>query len=202
MLWVDINFNEGDKMKRLILALILMFSVFAVNAETVVVNGLTPEQIAQVQLTVAQQKAANDKGSSNVVASVTPDSVQKWADLGKAVGVGLVATAKELGMAANDLLKTDVGKIAMALIIWNIAGKSLVGVIFGFTWLLLVIPTWVVMFRKYGVREVRQEDFYDKGKREDGKRRVVVYTSTSEQRQMMYWVSLLITIAVGLIAIF
>jgi hypothetical protein len=52
--------------------------------------------------------------------------VREWGQIGQAVGVGVISAAKELGVAANEFAKTDLGKITVAILIYKYMGKELI----------------------------------------------------------------------------
>jgi hypothetical protein len=183
-------------MKRYLLGIFLMvFSMSVMAGKTpIYVDDLTEEQAARLALQAAQMKSA-----APPVATV--DEVSKWVGIGKDLGSGLNATAKELGITANELAKTPVGTFAMVLIGWSYMGKTLTGIIFGFTWLMFVIPIWVWMYRSRFI--VESVEGYEKGKREDGLVKVIKYqTENSDDGiHFLYWLTLIVSIAIGVLAI-
>lgn len=80
-------------------------------------DNLTAEQQAQIlqSITAAQTKETE-----------TVDKIDKWVNVGERVGKMVGGAAKELGVAANEFVKTDVGKMTAALIVWNYMGEDLV----------------------------------------------------------------------------
>lgn len=124
-------------MKKLLLTLLLLFAM-PVQAQDLVIRGLNEEQSAELAL-----KAAQMKSMPNSVEQLT-----EYAEIGQKYGIAIVATAKELGIAADELLDTTVGKVAMVLIVWKVAGESLLGIVGGFIWFIAAIPMWLYMFRR------------------------------------------------------
>lgn len=55
----------------------------------------------------------------------TAQVAKQWAEIGQAVGAGVVGAAKELGVVANDFAKTDLGKITIAILIYKYMGQDL-----------------------------------------------------------------------------
>lgn len=112
-------------MKYLILTLIMLASLPA-NAQ------LTAEQQTQIEAIVKKQPP------------VTADTVERWAELGSKVGVGLASTAKELGVAASDFASTTTGKVITAVIVWHYIGGAIMHLfagimvfVFGFSAIML-----------------------------------------------------------------
>lgn len=115
-----------------LLVLGLLFNVGLANAgdlsTTAVANAgfdkLNSADQAAIIKTIADQAAQN--AVQNKVKTV--DEATKWVNLGQSLGASVAATAKELGVAANDFVQTPVGQIASAVIIWKLIGRELVHV--------------------------------------------------------------------------
>lgn len=176
-----------------VLALSLFMSLSAVSATVDIdVRNLDPEQVAQLQLQAA--KMAKEK--TQIGAPTTPEELTQWVNFGTAIGQGLSSTAKELGVAADEIADTKVGKFAMVMIAWHYIGDDIVGVFFGFTWLFTMVPTWVWFFRRLNISEIvyhkegpiKKEVKFNKQQSDDGMR-------------FVYWLTLLIICAVGIITI-
>lgn len=186
-------------MKNWLVALVLMFSFSTTFAVQLNVDGeLTAEQKAQLQLQAAQMAKQNGIGPL----PSTPEKVEQWVNVGTAIGRGLAGTAQELGVAADKIADTRVGLFAMILIAWHYVGADLVSTVFGFLWLATLIPTWVWMYRRQFLIESIQ--VFDKGKREDGLRKKVVFRDSNhnmEGTQFAYWATLFGLCLVGVLAI-
>ncbi len=126
-----------------VLALILALVTFSVPsyADKLIVDGLTEEQAAELRLKAAQMKASPEPAD---VAS----RMSEYAEIGQKYGVALAATAKELGIAADELLDTTVGKVALVLIVWKVMGSELIGLLIGIPWLLIGSAVWLYLFRR------------------------------------------------------
>lgn len=62
----------------------------------------------------------------------------EWVDFGTALGVGLASTAKEVGVAADELINTTTGKIAVVLIAYKIVGRDILQITIGmFLWFVI-----------------------------------------------------------------
>ena len=89
------------------------------------VGQLTPEQQAQFMalVTAAQESPGN----------VTPEKLRQWVTaseaFAQAVGGAVGGAAKELGMAANEFLATDAGKLTAVALLWNYIGKDWWGIV-------------------------------------------------------------------------
>ena len=181
-------------MKKLLLTILLLMFSFNVMANSGInMSGLSEEQKAQLALQAAQMKTAT---------SVTPQVAKEWADVGQAIGVGLVATATELGMGVDQLMTTTTGKLAVGVIIYKVAGKDIIGTIFGLLWLIVTISLWSYFYATRGSRTLVLHETYEKGKREDGKTSIKEYGRTSGEMKFMYLIALMMITAVGVISIF
>lgn len=80
-------------------------------------DNLSAEQQAQIVQSIA---AAQTKDRAVV------DTVDKWVNVGERIGKMVGGAAREVGVAANEFVQTDVGRMTAALIIWNYMGNDLV----------------------------------------------------------------------------
>lgn len=128
----------------LVLALVV-FSAPVVYAEKLEVYGLTEVQAAKLKLQAAKMKDEKEDPAK------VSDRMAEYAEIGQKYGVALAATAKELGIAADEILNTTVGKIALVLIVWKVMGEDLIGLLVGIPWLLVGSAVWVYVFRRIAV---------------------------------------------------
>lgn len=81
-------------------------------------------------LKVIADKAS--KSSNSIIDNVSnAKKVDEWLNVGERIGKMIGGAAKEVGMVVNDFVKTPVGMIAMALIVWTYMGGVLVHVLGG-----------------------------------------------------------------------
>ena len=119
-------------MRSFIAVLMFVFAlpVFAqLNAANVNQAGfdhLTEEQKAHVVQQVAAMAAQQNSPQS------VAEKANEWAEVGTALGQGLVAAARELGIAVNEFSTTTVGKIATAMLLWHYMGNDVVRLVAGF----------------------------------------------------------------------
>lgn len=100
------------------------------------VSQMSKEQVEMLKKQIEIQEAAPEQS--------TTQKVSEWASIGKNVGEGLVATAKELGVAANDFAKTDLGKLTIIILLWHFFGKSLVILAF-----CIIYPVFIPFIMRY-----------------------------------------------------
>ena len=184
-------------MNKFFLAFLSTLFLFAsASAEQLVINvdgKLTDEQKAQLQLQAAQQAGTGNVSKATVV--------KEWVDVGSAVGVGLANTAKELGIAANEIANSPVGKITVFLIAWNYMGEDVIQMAFGLVWIFFAVPLWVWVYRTNRVNKT--ETYYETGKGPNGERKVIKRTvnELGDATHFFYWLTLMGVILVGFLAI-
>lgn len=125
-----------------IAALCLSFSAFAgsVNLDT---SGLSDAQVAELKAHAAKIVAdvAKQADPSSVIAQAAqnPSALMTvaatWGSQAAVAAEGfakaLSIAAKELGVTVNDFLHTDAGKLTALLIIWKVAGATIVHLVYG-----------------------------------------------------------------------
>ena len=179
-------------MKYLITILLFAFSSIVYSApKAVYLDDLTEEQRAQIMLQVAKMK----KSATN---DIDTEKISKWVTLGKEMGTGLAASAKELGMTANELAKTPVGMFIMFLIGWSYFGSELVSIIFSVLWLLFTIPTWIYLYKRYFILE--SIEYYSMP--QNGKKKVKTFKTKNKDNDgvhFLYFITLLLIIVIGVV---
>lgn len=86
------------------------------------------------------QRLAECKGTN----SIMPDKeeitsyAKEATEFAKALGIA----ARELGLAVDDFVKTDAGKLTAALIAWKVLGDDIKGIVFGIPILILTVWLW------------------------------------------------------------
>ena len=81
------------------------------------------------KLTVMKDIA--DRAQLVVPAISTPEKVSAWVKVGTDIGAGLAGAARELGVQANEFVKTPVGEWVAFLIIWHFMGSMVIHVVAG-----------------------------------------------------------------------
>lgn len=118
-------------MKKLIMIVMLMFATISyadMTAETLNSAGfkdLTDVQKAEVLKVVADKVTATKAAAISATDLNNPAKLNEWVDLGKNIGLAFGGAAHELGIAANDFVKTPVGLITIGLIVWHFMGNML-----------------------------------------------------------------------------
>lgn len=115
-------------------------------------NQLSALKKAEAALEIAKMVDAGKQTTETVVLpTVTVDEVEPWLKLIDRLGEGLVGLAHDLGVEANELVKTPVGMVAMGLIIYHVMGDAInegIDVVLGIGWFFLTTPFLVLYFYK------------------------------------------------------
>ena len=188
---------------KYILALIAsLFLVGPVLAESstqiTTTQSLTDAQKAELASQAAKMVADNASAPTDVRAAA---HVKEWVDIGTAIGSGLASSAKELGVASNDFIKTPVGKLTATVIIWHFLGSTVVHLVAGTLWLTIVGSVWYFLYRRTAFRLVNTE--YETGKGPNGTKRIIVREPIrlTEGQNGTFIVGSLIIAAIGVITI-
>lgn len=111
------------------LALSVAFIPAIAQTQSAGVNtaGLSAEQVTTLNRLVEQlrQQPANTLANLSLQ-TATPDKVREWTEAGTAAGKAVGAFTKEIGIAADQFLKTDVGRTAFYVAVWKFGGDKVV----------------------------------------------------------------------------
>lgn len=153
-----------------ILVLLMGMQMTCVYAGQVSSNGLTAEQVAMLEASIATQKAENIRNEATTgvmsgIATVSgPDELNRYAEMSKAIAMGLAAAAKELGMAANEFMVTPAGKLVTILVVYKYIGAELIGFLMSY---LVILPLLFIALRTvlYWMR-LKEYKYDEKGKKQ------------------------------------
>lgn len=122
--------------KLLVLLMMVSLPAFA----QVSTNGLSAEQKAALDAQAAQMRLQNAATSTSNVPD--PDKMEQWVDLGTKIGQGLGGAAKEVGVAVNEFVKTPVGILTSAVILWKFLGSTFLHLFGG---IMVLVSGWLFM---------------------------------------------------------
>lgn len=168
-------------------------------------DQLTESEKAEVLKIIADKSAAAKVDPTALAkaaaAASTPAKVDDWLNIGERIGKMIGGAAKEVGVAVNDFVKTPVGMVAMALIVWHYMGDVVVHVFGG-----LMVLSVGCGFLLYFVRKQTQiVTEYDTEKKDIFGRSVlkqVHKSAMSDDNVVGYLVCLAILLVASLITIF
>lgn len=137
-------------MKKLLCALMFivctpLFAAFSAPAPAGY-SDLSDAKKAEFAMMIA--KAAEQQAAPVVSNIPAAETVSKWANYGTEIGKAISGTAKELGVVANDFIKTPAGQITLYVVIWKVIGSQLVHIVGGMVMFCTLLPLWIYMFRR------------------------------------------------------
>ncbi len=189
------------KIIAVVLAMTLVAPAFASDGR-VYTDGLSTEQELQLKLQVEKLKKENSSTqvSTPIVSAETldkaSDKAAKYTEIGVAVAKGLAGAAKELGVAVNEFALTPVGQMTMFLVIWNFFGGTIVHLVAGFLFFVVMIPVWFYVFRRYAIlQSVTYTPVTPESKRNI---KTVKYQTESNDRVFGMIIFLLVIIGIGI----
>jgi len=160
------------------------------------VSGLTA--VAKQELKVACQQAMlkSKQIADNPLAGVdvsNPEKLSQWGLVAQEWAKALGVAANELGLAADTFLDTDAGKLTAAVIIWHVAGESILGFLIGVPLLMVVMVVGLGIARRLRIKEIT----YGEGRTIFGRRKVetvVMKDRFSDSEGVGIWVAYIATI--------
>lgn len=127
-------------MKIVSMVLVIFLVAYSALAKDVSVSGLSEEQAAELALQAAKMK--------NTTPAVTPSKVDEWVNVGRNIGIAITEVAGQLGVAADNFLESTTGKIVLVLVIWKMAGSSIIDLVYGVALFTILFSTWIYFFRR------------------------------------------------------
>lgn len=136
----------------------------------------------------------------NKAQSATPEvvaeNVSAYAEVAKGVAEAIGIAAREVGVAVDDFIKTDAGKMTVALVVWHVAGDDIIGIVFGVP--LVLFGAWF-MFRMQD--RARRTGDYRTVKGRWGEKEVPTHKSISEMSEGEGWYLAVMTIMSAVIIV-
>lgn len=122
-------------MKKFLLTLALLISApsFAASCQQQIgnISGISDTTKQEMIVKCEQTKLDLVKQADVVLTEATVDKVDRWSEISLRFAKAIGVAAEEMGMAANNFLKTDAGKLTAALIVWHVMGDDLSAIISG-----------------------------------------------------------------------
>jgi hypothetical protein len=135
------------KLTAFIVCLIFLSSIFA-PAMAVTVEQLLKDPKLDANSREAIVKSLNRTQST--LPSMEAKDIRKWQELGDAFATTIAAICKTLRVEVNEFLKSDVGKITAAVIIYKMVGKDIIRIfIYGFS--LCILTALAILFTKIAI---------------------------------------------------
>lgn len=133
-------------MKNFMLAVLLFFGFITQTYACTLTHtaGLSPAVIKQLEAECEKAKQAAIQTSSEV----DIEKISKYTDVGIQVATAVAATAKELGIAVNEFIKSPAGVIITFIIVVSVLGKAIFGFIYMVLGLFLCVKFLNVFWNK------------------------------------------------------
>lgn len=182
-------------MKRILIAITLLFAFTATPAlaEECIITGVSGlSEDAKHDLKIACIEALKSSKSSLGNFDVTnPEALSAYGTVAQEWAKALGIAATELGIAADEFLGTGAGKLTAAVIIWQVAGDSLLGLVFGIPLLIVIIVMGTSIARRCLVDKITYSET-EKNWRGKPLIKEIKYHDTDECAG--YWITYLATI--------
>ena len=134
-------------MKRTLRTLAVTAMLFASSnalAECKIDPDWTAEKVAT---TLAACKAASEPVTREEVVAEVSEYAQVAKSIAEAVGIA----AHEVGVATNEFIKTDAGKITIFFVAWHVFGEDIKGVVFGIP--IAIFAVWLFFALLHRIRK-------------------------------------------------
>lgn len=188
-------------MRKFIAAMaIVMFSATAFASQTTInTEGLSDAQIAEIK-SIAASKVAESAKAPGMAETMTLAATwgQQAAIAAEGFAKAMGIAAKELNVSINEFLDTDAGKITAALIIWKVAGESLLGIIYGGFFVIVGLSLARVISMRLFTKEYVSVEYSRFGGFFKGTKMVRIPKNISELRTEGEWLVLWLTVVITL----
>lgn len=153
------------KVFALLAGALLVFALSSGSwAQTVSVDLSKVDSGLAAKILQAQKKAEPPKPT------ITVENAERLANVGENIAKAIAATAKALSVEVNEFVKTPVGVVTMALLVWHFVGGSLWATFGGCAiWLILGLVIW----RSYSIFHIPHKQLV----RENGAEKTYEYVS-------------------------
>lgn len=119
-----------------------------------------------------------------------PDALSKYGVVAQEWAKALGLAAKELGIAVDEFLDTDAGKLTAAVIIWQVAGEKILDIAIGVPLLAVLIIIGIKIGNKARIKQVH---YHESDTTWRGKPKVIGYEYYDLNDVAMPWVAWLVT---------
>ncbi len=123
------------KMIYKILTMLVLFTSLTAHAD---ISSSTVANAGWDKLSAAQQAdilskitTSADQNTQTTNELTNPAKIDEWVTLGEHIGQALGGAAKEVGMITNDFVKSPIGTLTIALIVWHFIGSVIIHMVGG-----------------------------------------------------------------------
>lgn len=112
--------------KSLLIASALLFLSTATLANETTATCQVDPNLSSTEIAIQLEKCKTKNVSQKI-----PDikEIENYGEVAKGIAEAIGIAARELGIAVNEFVDTDAGKLTVALIIWHVFGGQLLSVI-------------------------------------------------------------------------
>lgn len=135
-------------------------------AQSIDTTGLTDAQIADIKAKAAAAAAENARTGVKATQKEVSTAMTLAATWGQQAATAAEGFAKALGIAArelnvtiNDFLASDAGKLTAAIIIWKVAGHSIISLFFGLIFLIVGMLIVRTVYLRLFTKEMKEVQY-------------------------------------------
>lgn len=99
------------------------------------------------QSKISETLEACKNKSAEVAPAAVAEDLSAYAEVAKGVAEAIGIAAREVGVAVDEFVKTDAGKLTVALIVWHVAGDEILGITLGVPGIFFSIWLWFAVTR-------------------------------------------------------
>lgn len=173
--------------KTAILLVALIASPAFAECDISNVSGLSDVAKQELKVQCQQAMLAAEQLATNPLAGVdisNPERLSEWGLVAQEWAKALGIAANELGLAVDTFLDTDAGKLTAAIIIWQVAGETILGFIVGIPLLITVIVIGLRTARRAKIKSITYSAEKTNWR---GKPEIESIVYLDEDQTFMYW---------------
>jgi hypothetical protein len=154
-----------SKIKRiryftLLTALACMTLVGNAKAEYITLDNIPKEKAEQIRHIVDSTKATPEQR----VAQEAQEKTDKYAELGRSLGIAFKATATEMGISPEEFQKSNIGYFSWLWLAWELwlgkTSNTIANVLIGTIWMLFSYGIWFHVFKRICMVESTKYETY------------------------------------------
>ncbi len=119
------------KKLSVVVSMVFVLALFFVTPSNAIQITIDTDNLDKTTASTVLEAQKQAKKIAEKAKTPSVDQMEAWANIGEKIGKAISATCRELGVEVNKFVKTPVGKIAMALIVWKVVGQEAWAIIGG-----------------------------------------------------------------------
>ena len=136
-------------MKNLIIMSLTVIMVLVTSLSFAQTGTLSMKDLEGLSNSARQElinKKMKEFKASSTLVNMDPDKAEKWA---KIISTTIRTVSKDLSIGVNEFIKTDVGKITVALIVYKVIGDDIRHIVLGILWWFVTSLILGISFRHF-----------------------------------------------------